>query len=130
MAVTARGLAATRNGAVQAVADAEAAIGRALAALSAHDQGVRAAALDLCSRGLRADDSEATGGRRDGGLLLDGEHWLPIDGPSLLAYAFGSLVAAVDPRHPLARTARATLGGMGAVAGRDDLLARMPGRKS
>jgi hypothetical protein len=97
--------------------------------VAAHDQGVRGAAESLRSRGLRADDGEETGGRRDGGLRLGGESWLPVDGPSLMAYAFASVVAANCPGHPAGRGGRAAFGGAGAVAGRDDLLARVSGRK-
>lgn len=129
MAGTAKQLAASRGAAAQAVADAEAAIRCALSAVAAHDKALRAAAADLRARGLRADDGEDTGGRMDGGLRLGGEQWLPVDAPSLLASAFASVVGEACPGHPLGRGAQVTFGGVVAVAGRDDLLSRVPGRK-
>lgn len=115
-----------RDAAVQAVAAAEEAITRALSAAAVYDEKVREASRDLRSRGLRADDGEEMGGRRDGGLHLDGELWLPVDGAGLIAAVVAGVVAGHSPRHPVA-TWR-PLGGLPARAGQAELLARVPAR--
>jgi hypothetical protein len=117
---------AGREGALAAVAQARTALGEALARLAEYDKAVRAASADLQARGLRAADDGANGSRLDGGLHLGGELWLRVDGPSLMGSVLASVVSEVQPRHPLARGAQFTLGSIAAVAGRDDLLARLP----
>lgn len=127
-AETAGRLAVTREAAVRAVQGAEAAMAKALAAVGAHDTAVRAASAGLRARGLTLDDSEAMGGTRGGGLVLgDGEHWAPVDAPSLLEHSLIGLVAAHYPGHPLGRSSRALLGGASAAAGRRALLGEESG---
>jgi hypothetical protein len=128
MAGTAKGLVASREAAARAVAQARAAAAAALAEVARYDQAVRAASAQLAARGLRADDGDATGARRDGGLRLDGEAWLTTDGPSVLGWVLAEAITETTPRHPLAQTGRVAFGA-GAVAGRDALLARVRGLK-
>jgi hypothetical protein len=125
LAGTAKKLTASRDTAVEAVAEAEKAIARAMTVLTEHDRLVRQAAGDLRARGLRLDDGEQTGGAMDGSLHLNGEVWQPVEAASLLASVLRSIVAAAHPRHPLGRVAQSAYGGAGAARGRDALLARV-----
>jgi hypothetical protein len=128
MATVKKQLAATREGALKAITDAEAAMTRALVAIGDHDAAVRAAASELRATGLRCDDGESTGGCRDGSLILAGEAHRPCDGPSMLVHSLAGAVAAIHPRHPVARTALRTFGGPGAAAGRRALLGDKDGQ--
>lgn len=125
LAAVVKKLTASQDKVTAAVTAVQEAMAKALTVLAEHDQLVRAASADLRARGLRLDDEEETGGGRDGSLHANGEVWSPIDGPSLLAAVAQAAVAAVHPRHPLARVAQRTCGGPGAARGQVALLARL-----
>lgn len=122
MTPTARSIATAREDAVHALAAAEQSMAAALAALAAYDTQVRDASAELRRRGLTAGDGEETGGARDGGLRLDGQQWLPVDGPSLLVQCLSRVVAGVAPRHVLSRMRWPSCGEPRAAAGGVSLL--------
>lgn len=123
MAGAVEGLAASRARAVEAVVEAVGAMGRALAALDAHDHLVRAAGVELGRRGLRSWEGEPTGAGLDGSARIGGELWPLVDGAGVLGHCLAEEVAGLHPRHPLARPARGAYGGVSAAAGRDRVLA-------
>lgn len=122
MAGTVAELGSSRLAAVTAVAEAEAAMGRALAALDAHDRAVRAAGAELERRGLRHQDGEETGVNLDGSARIAGVKWPLVDAGGVLARCLSDRVAEVWPRHPLARPSGCTYGGLSAAEGRDVVL--------
>ncbi|WP_143674530.1 MULTISPECIES: hypothetical protein [Streptomyces] len=117
------GLATSRTAAVGAVAEAAAAMARALVALDAHDRLVRAAGAVLEKRGLRSRDGESTGVSLDGAARIGGELWPLVDGAGVLGHCLAEQVAGVYPRHPMARPAPGAYGGVSAAKGRDQVLA-------
>ncbi|MGW1616576.1 hypothetical protein ACWCQZ_45530 [Streptomyces sp. NPDC002285] len=129
MAGDVEGLVASREKAVAAVVEASAAMARALAALDAHDGLVRAAGAELEGRGLRHQDGEATGANLDGSAWVAGVKWPLVDGGGVLGHCFAGQVAAVWPRHPLARPTSASYGGLSAGEGRDAVLALVRAEK-
>ncbi|MFK0125555.1 hypothetical protein ACIQSP_19850 [Streptomyces nigra] len=123
MAKDVEGLTASRQAAVRAVVEAEAAMGRALAALDAHDRAVRAAGAELLKRGLQVGDGEETGVHLDGSPRIAGTKWPLVDGAGVLGHCLAEGVAARWPRHPLARPLLAAYGGLSAGEGRATVLA-------
>lgn len=115
-------LGSSRLAAVAAVAEAERAMGRALAALDAHDRAVRAAGVELERRGLRHQDGEETGVNLDGSARIEGVKWPLVDAGGVLELCLSGRVAEVWPRHPLARPSGRTYGGLSAAEGRDAVL--------
>ncbi|MFD5862616.1 hypothetical protein [Streptomyces chartreusis] len=116
-------LAASRQAAVQAVVEAEAAARRALDALDAHDRLVRAAGGELARRGLRHQDGDETAANADGSARIAGVKWPLVDAAGVLGHCFAEEVAARWPRHPLARPLLAAYGGLSAGEGRAAVLA-------
>lgn len=117
-------LAASRDGAAKAVADAQAAIRKALDSVTQHNGLVQEAAAVLTTHGLGldGDGDHATGARRDGSLRLSGEDWYPVDAASLLDSVLRSVVHETNPRHPLGRTMHLTYGGPSFARAREQLL--------
>ncbi|MFF3326099.1 hypothetical protein [Streptomyces sp. NPDC002889] len=124
LAPVSKRLANSRDAAVQALAEAQQAMARALAVVVDHDQLVRDTAAGLKGGGWRLADGESTGCDIGGALHLAGERWCPVDGPSLLASVLGAQVAAMGSRHPLGRQVWPSYGGV-SPDGRADLLARL-----
>ncbi|MBB4711163.1 hypothetical protein BJ965_001045 [Streptomyces luteogriseus] len=122
MAGTVAELGSSRLAAVRAVVEAERAMGRALAALDAHDRAVRAAGAELERRGLRHQDDEETGANLDGSAWIAGVKWPLVDAGGVLGRCLSERVTEVWPRHPLARAVWPPYGGLSAVEGRDVLL--------
>lgn len=123
MAGSVEGLGKSRTAAVAAAAEAAAAMGRALAALDAHDRLVRAASAGLEERGLRCVEGELTGANLDGSLWVGGTRWPLVDGAGVLGHCLAEQVAGLYPRHPLARPVAASYGGVSAAEGRGEVLA-------
>lgn len=120
-----RKLVKSRDAAVEALAGAEAAIGRALEVMGAHDQLVRATALELWNRGLRGENGEETGGLRDGALLAAGERWNPTDAPGLLFAVLSGCVKAREERHRLGSVPQTSFIGSGRQMGTREFLDRL-----
>lgn len=95
----------SREAAVRAVVAASQSVGKALAALDAHDRLARSVGAELGKRGLRGGDDEPTGVGLDGTPRIEGKAWPFIDGAGLLGHCLAEEVAAVFPRHLLARPA-------------------------
>ncbi|MFI0139631.1 hypothetical protein [Streptomyces luteogriseus] len=123
MAGTVTELEASRQTAVKAVLEAEAAMGRALAALGEHDRVVRAAGAELERRGLRHQDGEETGAHMDGAPRIAGVKWPLVDAGGVLARCLSERVGEVWPRHPLTLSGVRPYGGVSAAEGRDAVLA-------
>lgn len=117
-------LAAARDGAAEAVAEAQAAVGRMLDVVAAYDGTVRAAASELKGRGLSADNGEPLGGTSVGGVRLAGEVWMPVGAADLLAAVMASAVGSRDRQHPLAGLRWQHAGGLPTKTARDEMLRR------
>ncbi|MFD5227412.1 hypothetical protein ACFWJ5_02495 [Streptomyces qaidamensis] len=123
MAGTVAKLETSRQAAVRAVVEAEAAMARALAALGEHDRVVRAAGAELERRGLRHQDGEETGAYMDGAPRIAGVKWPLVDAGGVLARCLSERVGEVWPRHPLTLSVVRPYGGVSATEGRDAVLA-------
>lgn len=115
-------LAAARDGAADAVAEAQAAVGRMLDVVGAYDDTVRAAAAELKGRGLSAGNGESVGGTNAGGVRLAGEVWAPVGAADLLAAVMAGAVGVRDRQHPLAGLRWQHAGGLPTKTARDALL--------
>ncbi|MFR0358635.1 hypothetical protein [Streptomyces sediminimaris] len=113
----------TREAAVKAATAAAAALGKALAALDAHDQAVRGVGVELGRRGLRSVDGEATGVNLDGSVRVDGVLWPLTDVTGVLLTLLAGEVKATYPRHPFVKETHRPFGGVSAAQGRDAVLA-------
>lgn len=125
VAPTARKLAKSREAVVDALAEAEAAIAKALTVMTEHDQSVRGTAAGLWGRGLRGEDGEVPGGLRDGTLLAAGERWHPVDGPGLLFALLAERVKESEVRHRLGVVPRTSFVGTGRQMGVQFFLERL-----
>ncbi|MDX3279101.1 hypothetical protein [Streptomyces scabiei] len=117
-------LAAARDGAAEAVAEAQAAVGRMLDVVAAYDDTVRAVAGELKGRGLSADNGELLGGTSVGGVRLAGEVWAPVGAADLLAAVMASAVGSRHRQHPLAGLRWQHAGGLPTKTARAELLRR------
>ncbi|MFD5818111.1 hypothetical protein [Streptomyces sp. NPDC127038] len=117
------GLAASRAAAVAAAVAAAEAMKAAARSLAEHDDRVRVVGAKLAARGLRCADGEETGAGLDGSAWVRGQLWPLVDGGAVLGQVLADVVAAVQPRHPLARFAAPPYGGVTAARGRDEVLA-------
>ncbi|MFF7260663.1 hypothetical protein ACFZCL_10315 [Streptomyces sp. NPDC008159] len=77
----------------------------------------------LGRRGLRSLDGEPTGANLDGSARIAGVVWPLVDCAGVLGRCLAEEVAAVYPRHSLARPAPGSYGGVSAGEGRDQVLA-------
>jgi hypothetical protein len=129
VAPVARKLVKSREAAVEALAEAEAAIAKALKVLGEHDQVVKETAVELWGRGLRGEDGEATGGLRDGSLLAGGERWNPVDAPGLLFAVLAECVKASHVRHRLGVVPQTSYVGTGRQMGVREFLDRLEAKR-
>lgn len=123
-------LAETRRAAVDAVVKAQAAMRRAVTALDAHDQAVRAVGLELGRRGLREEPGQETAVLMDGSPRLAGVGWPLVDGAAVLMTVLSEEVVQVWPRHPLSRVPAHVYGGVSATQGRDAVLAEVRAKRA
>lgn len=117
-------LAAARDEAAEAVAQAQAAVGRLLDVVGGYDVTVAAASRELMARGLRAEGGELVGGTPAGGVRLNGELWQPVGAADLLAAVMAAAVGARDQKHPLAALRWQHSGGLPTRTARDELVRR------
>ncbi|MCZ4515673.1 hypothetical protein O3Q52_47725 [Streptomyces sp. ActVer] len=122
----AKRLAEARDEAVSALVEAERAAVKVLTATAGYEAVVRSTAAELKARGLSADDGQDMGGTVGGVVHLDGEVWRPADAGSLLAAVARSVVAAQNPRHPVAQWRQ--VAGLADQAAQDVLRAKAAGR--
>lgn len=129
MAPTFRKLGKSREAAVEAIADARAAIGKALEAAGAYDLLVRETAGELMNRGLRGEYGEQTGGLLDGSLLVAGERWNSVDAPGVLLVVLAECVKASGGRHRLGVVPQAAYVGLSQQRGTREFLDRLAAKR-
>lgn len=118
----------SREAAAEALAEAEAALAKALQVVGEHDRLVRETARGLWDQGLRGENGEETGGLRDGSLLAAGERWNPVDVPGLLFAVLSGCVKAREERHRLGAVPQTSFMGSGRQMGAREFLGRLAER--